>query len=104
MSGHRLVNGKAPLFVPLRGQSTDAGISANGIYVLVGSYAKTAGIEVAGLGVHDLRAMAATNVLEREADIAKVQAWLGHANISTLRIYDRRQQRPEESPTVKVRH
>jgi hypothetical protein len=46
--------------------------------------------------------MTATNALEHEADIAKVQAWLGHANISTTRIYDRRQHRPEDSPTYKV--
>jgi site-specific recombinase XerC len=45
---------------------------------------------------------AATNALEHEADIAKVQEWLGHANISTTRIYDRRKSRPEDSPTFKV--
>jgi site-specific recombinase XerD len=35
---------------------------------------------------------------------AKVQAWLGHANISTTKIYDRRQNRPEDSPTYKVKY
>lgn len=40
--------------------------------------------------------------LEHKADIAKVQAWLVHANISTTRIYERRQNRPEDSPTDKV--
>ncbi len=104
MSGHHLVGAEAPLFVPLRGLATGAGISANGIYMMVGSYAKAVGIEVAGLGVHGLRATAATNALEHEADIAKVQAWLGHANISTTRIYDRRQLRPEDSPTFKIRY
>ena len=64
-----------------------------------GSYAESAGIEAAGLGVHGLRATAATNALEHEADIAKVQQWLGHANISTTLIYDRRASRPEDSPT-----
>lgn len=47
---------------------------------------------------------AAINVLEHEAGIAKVQAWLGHANISTTKIYDRRQMRPEDSPTYKVKY
>lgn len=103
-SGHHFVEPQGPLFVPLRGRTTGAGITANGIYTLVGKYAKCAGIQVAGLGVHGLRATAATNALEHEADIAKVQAWLGHANISTTRIYDRRQQRPEDSPTFKVRY
>ena len=89
---------------PLRGKTTGAGLSADGIYALVGRYAKAAGIEVAGLGVHGLRATAATNALEHEADIAKVQQWLGHANISTTKIYDRRNSRPEDSPTFKVRY
>ena len=71
---------------------------------MVEAYAKKAGIEVADLGVHGLRATAATTVLEHEADIAKVQAWLGHANISTTKIYDRRQNRPEDSPTYKVKY
>lgn len=103
-SGHQLVDAKAPLFVPLRGRATGTGISANGIYAVVGHYAKAAGIDVAGLGVHGLRATAATNALEHEADIAKVQVWLGHANISTTRIYDRRQNRPEDSPTFRVKY
>ena len=34
--------------------------------------------------------------------IAKVQEWLGHANIATTRLYDRRRTRPEDSPTFKV--
>jgi len=46
---------------------------------------------------------AATNALAHNADIAKVQEWLGHANIATTRLYDRRQSRPEESPTFKGR-
>lgn len=103
-SGHHQVDAKAPLFIPLRGRSTGLGISANGIYSVVGSYAKAAGIEVSGLGVHGLRATAATNALEHEADIAKVQAWLGHSNISTTKIYDRRQFRPEDSPTFRVKY
>lgn len=103
-SEHHQLDSKAPLFLPLRGRSTGTGISADGIYALVGKYAKAAGIEVAGLGVHGLRATAATNALDHEADIAKVQVWLGHANISTTRIYDRRQNRPEDSPTFRVKY
>jgi integrase/recombinase XerD len=49
-----------------------------------------------------LRATAATNALDHQADIAKVQEWLGHANIATTRIYDHRRTRPEDSPTFKV--
>ena len=54
------------------------------------------------IGVHAMRATAATNALEHEADIAKVQQWLWRADISTTGIYDKRQQRPEDSPTFKV--
>jgi integrase/recombinase XerD len=61
-------------------------------------------IDVHGFCVHALRATAATNALAHNADIAKVQEWLGHANIATRRLYDRRQSRPEESPTFKVEY
>lgn len=61
-------------------------------------------IEVNGLCVHSMRATAATNALSHEADIAKVQEWLGHANVSTTRLYDRRKTRPEDSPTFRVRY
>lgn len=71
---------------------------------MVAQWAKAAGIHVDGLGVHGLRATAATNALEHDADIAKVQVWLGHANISTTRLYDRRGQRPEDTPTYKVKY
>jgi len=52
---------------------------------IVRKYGLDTGIsaEVNGLCVHSLRAMAATNALSHEADIAKVQEWLGHANVST---------------------
>ena len=103
MAGHHLKE-NAPLFLPLRGRLTGAGLSADGIYLIVGGYAKAAGIHIEGLGVHGLRATAATNALENQADIAKVQQWLGHANISTTRLYDRRQSRPEDSPSYKVRY
>ncbi|MEA9979944.1 MULTISPECIES: tyrosine-type recombinase/integrase [unclassified Pseudomonas] len=96
--------GNGPLFRSIRGRTTGAGITANGIYTVVAHWAKAAGIQVDGLGVHGLRATAATNALEHDADIAKVQVWLGHANISTTRLYDRRGQRPEDSPTYKVKY
>jgi len=41
------------------------------------------------------------HAFDHDADIAKVkvQEWLGHANIATTRIYDRRKMKPEDSPT-----
>ncbi len=38
------------------------------------------------IGAHVLGATAATNTLDHQADIAKVQEWLGPANIATMRI------------------
>lgn len=96
--------GNGPLFRSIRGRSTGGAVTGNGIYKVVAQWAHAAGIKVEGLGVHGLRATAATNALEHDADIAKVQVWLGHANISTTRLYDRRGQRPEDSPTFKVRY
>lgn len=79
-----------------------ASVTADGIYKMLVGYAAQLKIDVAGFGPHALRATAATNALDHEADIAKVQEWLGHANIATTRIYDRRKMRPEDSPTFKV--
>ena len=90
------------LFRPLRNNRTgrvDQAITPDGIYKLVRGYSAALGFEV---GAHALRATAATNALDHQADIAKVQEWLGHANIATTRIYDHRRTRPEDSPTFKV--
>ena len=66
-------------------------------------YTRKIGIgEIEGLEVHSLRATAAIYALDHEADIAKVQEWLGHANIATTWLYDKRKSRPEDSPTFKV--
>jgi integrase/recombinase XerD len=90
------------LFRPTRNNRTgrlEAAITADGVYKLVRVYSAQLGFEI---GAHALRATAATNALDHEADIAKVQEWLGHANIATTRIYDHRRTRPEDSPTFKV--
>ncbi|MGH7086632.1 MAG: tyrosine-type recombinase/integrase, partial [Acetobacteraceae bacterium] len=90
------------LFRPIRNNRTrwlERAITADGVYKLVRVYSAALGFEI---GAHALRATAATNALDHEADIAKVQEWLGHANIATTRIYDHRRTRPEDSPTFKV--
>lgn len=97
-----LENRSGPLFRQIRNGRTgrlDRTISGDGTYKLARAYAKRLGVEI---GVHVLRATAATNALEHEADIAKLQEWLGHANIQTTQFYDRRKSRPEDSPTFKV--
>ena len=57
-----------------------------------------------GVGPHALRETAATNALDNEADIKKVQEMLGHSSIATTRIYDRRHTKPEESPVFRIKY
>jgi integrase/recombinase XerD len=100
----------APLFRPVKNNRTgtlDKHLDPGSIYRnIVRKYGRETGInaEVNGLCVHSMRATAATNALSHEADIAKVEEWLGHANISTTRLYDRRGSQPEDSPTFAVKY
>ncbi len=102
-AGHR-EDRKGALFRPVRNPNggLEGAITGDGLYKMLKSYAARAGVHMDGLCLHALRATAATNALEHSADIAFVQGWLGHANISTTRLYDRRRSRPEDSPTFKV--
>ena len=96
----------APLFRRIRAPKAGAlaaALTPGGVYSeVVVHYMKRVGITGENMGPHALRATAATSALEHNADIAKVQEWLGHASISTTRVYDRRGFRPEDSPTFKV--
>ena len=95
-----------PLFRPIKNPRTGkitAALTPGGIYTsVVVRYMKQLGITGENMGPHALRATAATSALEHNADIAKVQEWLGHASISTTRVYDRRGSKPEDSPSFKV--
>lgn len=98
----RSLDAGGPLFRALHHSRVDGlakAITPDAIYKIVRAYSGALGFEI---GVHALRATAATNALDHQADIAKVQEWLGHANIATTRIYDHRKTRPEDSPTFKV--
>ena len=98
---------KGALFRPVRNNVTGTlqnAITGDGVYLMVKKYAAAAGIKMDGLCLHALRATAATNALEHSADIGFVQEWLGHANISTTRLYDRRKSKPEDSPTFRVKY
>jgi site-specific recombinase XerD len=66
-------------------------------------YCNRIGIAMELLGPHALRATSATNALTNGSDIAEVQEWLGHSNISTTRLYDKRKMLPENSPTFRVK-
>jgi integrase/recombinase XerD len=102
-SGHEADENGA-LFRPVKNNLTgtlEKALTPDGVYRLVRGYSAKLGFEI---GAHALRATAATNALDNQADIAKVQEWLGHANIATTRIYDHRKTRPEDSPTFKVNY
>jgi integrase/recombinase XerD len=108
--GQEEKNLDSPFFRPVKNNRTgtlDKHLDPGSIYRnIVTKYGRETGIniEVNGLCVHSLRATAATNALSNEADIAKVQEWLGHANVSTTRLYDRRKSKPENSPTFHVKY
>src|SRR5262249_30752427 len=101
---------KGPLFRPVKNNRTKTlakPLHPASVYQdIVKRYAHEVGLAelVPGLCVHSLRATAATNALAHNADIAKVQEWLGHADIPTTRMYDKWQSRPEDSPTFKVQY
>jgi len=100
----------SPLFRPVKNNRTgtlERHLDPGSVYRnIVLKYGTETGIaaQVNGLCVHSLRATAATNALSHESDIAKVQEWLGHANVSTTRLYDRRKSKPEDSPTFRVKY
>jgi integrase/recombinase XerD len=100
-AGHGSDDNGAP-FRPIKNNRTgrlEKAITPDAVDKLVPTYSALLGFEI---GAHALRATAAINALDHQADIAKVQEWLGHANIATTRIYDHRKTRPEDSPTFKV--
>src|SRR6202162_1421143 len=109
MAGHRS-DADGALFRPIKNNRTghlDRHLDPASVYRnIVSKYGLETGIsgEVSGVCVHSLRATAAPKALSHDSDIAKVQEWLGHANVSTTRLYDRRKMRPEDSPTFRVRY
>jgi integrase len=106
VSGHALEQ-DTPLFRPVRNHMTGTLVkhmNTSSVFRLVRKYGVEVGISALPFSPHSLRATSATNALEHSADIAKVQQWLGHANVSTTKLYDRRKSRPEESPTFQVKY
>lgn len=106
-AGHR-TDARGALFRPMHnrlvGHNRHA-ITPESVYSeIVRKYLDRLGIKGENMGPHALRTTAATSALDNGADIARVQEWLGHANISTTRIYDRRQKPLAESPTFNVRY
>jgi integrase len=95
----------APFFKPIRNNrrgTTDTALTAGGVYQILNFYGKKVGISVDSFGPHSARTTAAANALDQGADVAKIQEWLGHANVSTTRVYDYRKTRREGSPVFKI--
>src|SRR5256885_1600839 len=80
---------KGPLFRPIKNNTTKTlakSLHPTSVYQdIVRRYAREIGLtaDVPGLCVHSMRATAATNALSNNADIAKVQKWLGTPELST---------------------
>lgn len=99
-------NNEVALFRSLsnNGKNTGKPISPIAVYELVKKYGAQVGIDISNFSPHSLRATAATNTLLNGEDLRKVQKWLGHSNIQTTAMYDKRDNRPEDSPTYRVRY
>jgi len=96
-----------PLFRPVKNNTSKLllkHLSPDAIYKMVRSYAMKVGLttDIMNIGAHAMRTTAATNALEHAADITKVQELLGHSNISTTKLYDRRSSKPEDSAVFKI--
>ncbi len=97
-----------PLFRALKKYKDPMGkikhMSSNAVYDIVMLYARIIGLNTKNFHPHALRTTFATNSLYNNADLGKVQDYLGHANIQTTRIYDKRGNDLKDSPTFKVNY
>jgi len=84
--------------------TSDRIITPSAVYQIVKYYGGKVGIDLSNFSPHSLRATAATNTLLNGEDLRKVQQWLGHSSIQTTSMYDKRDNRPEDSPTYRVRY
>jgi integrase/recombinase XerD len=79
-----------PIFVSINkaGKLRKAPLTTQSVYRILNHRASHAGIDA--LSPHDVRRSTATHLLERGVDLAVVQRMLGHKQLATTVIYDRR--------------
>ena len=98
---------KSPLFQPVKNNGLKPhgeALHPDSIRKALTLYAEKVGIDTNNFSPHSLRATAATNAIEHGAELDEVKSFLGHANIATTQLYNRRDQNPEDSPVFKVQY
>ena len=97
MSGHK----KGAMFRRIKGG--DSRLTRLSIYNIFKQAVQRAGVD-GDFSTHSARATFATESLNNGSLLEHVQSALGHANITTTQMYDRRKTLHRDSPTLRVRY
>ena len=90
--------GESALFVSLDRVHRGGGMSARAIRYMVDGYLEALGLKAAGISCHSLRHSAATWARAGGAKLDALADIMGHANVSTTRIYAQIVDKMTENP------